>query len=203
MYLMQLDPVTGLVKEDPDMDGWMAIESFRELYHLKGYGIYGLTVVALVVDYGSVFSRYSEKERPLKAIENIYGKRDAILWNCDEMQIASIAYADLQYNATLEEKKIIDNLRVTKLQEIQDAESTFDKQKLLRELGSINDMHDVFDKKNSSRDLFTKSPVRNGYTLSRLETKIEDPKSFYYERKQRESERLAKSTGNSESGSEN
>jgi hypothetical protein len=185
MYLLQLDPQTGLVKSDDDLDGWMAIPSFRELVAKKGYGIQALTCVALVIDYGSVIKNYNEKERPLKAIEIVFNKRNAILWNCDEIQLACINYKELQYNPVLEEKQILDDLRVNKLLEIKEQFDTNKKTSLLRELGGINDLHDSFEKKNLSKDFFAESPVRNGYKLSRLEIKILDKKSFYYERKRR------------------
>lgn len=185
MYLLQLNPITGLVKEDPELDGYLAIESFRVLVQKEGYGIRALTAVALVIDYGSPIKNYNERERPKKAVEIVYNNREAILWNCDEIQLACINYKELQYNPTLEEKKIIDDLRVEKLDEIKEAPDTFEKQKKLRELGSINELSEQFDKKNGTKDLFTESPVRNGYSLSRLERKITDLKSFYYGKQQR------------------
>lgn len=192
MYLLQLNTFTGLIKEDAELDQWMAIESFRNLVNKDGYGLHALTCVALVIDYGSIIKNYSEKERPLKAMEIVFNNRKALNWNSDEIQIACIAYKDLQYNPQLEEKTLLDELRITKLNEIKEADSTYKKTVLLKELSSINDLHDSFDKKNSSKDGFEESPVRNGYSLLRLEIKILDPKSFYYERKKRESDRQAR-----------
>ena len=188
MYLLQLNPITGLVKEDVELDGYLAIESFRDLISKKGFGIKALTVVALVVDYGSPIKNYNERERPKKALEIVFNDRDAIQWNCNEIQLACINYKELQYNPVLEEKKIIEDLRVDKLEDIKNAPDSFEKQKLLRELGGINNLYEDFEKKNGSRDLFTESPVRNGYKLSRLEQKITDKKSFYYERRKHKSE---------------
>jgi hypothetical protein len=199
MYLLQLDPITGLIKEDLELDGWMAIESFRNLVKKKGYGIQALTCVALVMDYGSVIKNYSEKERPIKAMEIVFNNRKAILWNCDEVQLACINYKQLQYNPALEEKTILDDLRVAKLKEIKDETVTSKKTFLLKELSGINDLHESFNKKNEGKDLFSESIVRNGYALSRLEVKILDQKSFYYERKKREAEKKARE---SESGTE-
>lgn len=186
MYLLQLDPFTGLIKEDLELDGWMAIESFRDLINTKGYGIQALTCVALVMDYGSIIKNYSEKERPLKAMEIVFNKRKALNWNSDEIQLACINYKEIQYNPSLEEKTLLDELRITKLNEIKNADNTFKKTLLLKELSNINDLHDSFDKKNGVKDMFAESPVRNGYKLTRLEVKILDKKSFYYERQQRE-----------------
>lgn len=186
MYLLELDPITGLIKEDKVLDHWMAIESFRDLVSKKGYGIQALTCVALVMDYGSIIKNYNEKERILKAMEIVYNNRKAILWNCDEIQLACINYKELQYNPTLEEKELLDGLRIGKLEEIKNEKETAKKTFLLRELNGINDLHDSFEKKNGNKDLFAESIVRNGYALSRLERKILDKKSFYYERTKRQ-----------------
>jgi len=188
MYLLQINPFTGLIKEDDELDGWMAIESFRELVALKGYGIQALTCVALVIDYGSIIKNYSEKERPLKAMEIVFNDRKALNWNCDEIQLACINYKQLQYNPGLEEKTLLDELRISKLEEIKSADNTFKKTTLLKELSNISDLHDSFEKKNGGKDSFTESPVRNGYKLLRLEVKILDKKSFYYEREKRQKE---------------
>lgn len=189
MYLLQLNPFTGLIKEDDELDGWMAIESFRELVNKEGYGIEALTCVALVIDYGSIIKNYSEKERPLKAMEDVFNNRKALNWNCDEIQLACINYKQLQYNPSLEEKSLLDELRITKLNEIKEADSTFKKTTLLAELAKINALHDSFESKNATKDSFSESPVRNGYSLLRLEVKVTDKKSFYYERQKRESEK--------------
>lgn len=186
MYLLQINPLTGLIKEDPELDGWMVIESFRELVNKKGFGLQALTCVALVMDYGSLIKHYSEKERPLRAMEIVFNNRKALNWNCDEIQLACINYKELQYNPALEEKTLLDELRITKLNEIKNADNTFKKTTFLKELQNINALHDSFDNKNGSKDLFLESPVRNGYKLSRLEIKILDKKSFYYEREKRE-----------------
>jgi hypothetical protein len=186
MYLLQLNPITGLIKEDDELDGWFAVESFRELVNKEGYGLRALTCVALVIDYGSLIKHYSEKERPLRAMEIVFNNRKALNWNCDEIQLACINYKELQYNPSLEEKTLLDELRITKLNEIKNADNTFKKTTFLKELSNINALHDSFDNKNGSKDLFLDSPVRNGYKLSRLEIKILDKKSFYYEREKRE-----------------
>lgn len=185
---MQLNPITGLIKEDDELDGWMAIESFRELVNKEGYGLRAFTCVALVMDYGSIIKNYSEKERPLRAMEIVFNNRKALNWNCDEVQLACINYKELQYNPALEEKTLLDELRITKLNEIKNADGTFKKTSLLAELSKINSLHDSFDAKSAGKDFFLDSPVRNGYKLSRLEIKILDKTSFYYEREKREQE---------------
>jgi hypothetical protein len=188
MYLLQLNPITGLIKDDDELDNWMAIESFRDLVNKEGYGIQALTCVALVIDYGSIINNYSEKEKPLKAMNIVFNNRKALNWNCDEIQLACINYKELQYNPSLEEKGLMEQLRINKLNEIKNAETTFQKTSLLKELSNINDLHDAFDKKNGNKEKFAESPVRNGYKLTRLEVKILDKKSFYYERQKREAE---------------
>lgn len=186
MYLCKINPITGLVELNDETDGIYAIESFREVLNKPGYGIQAFTCVALVVDYGSLLARYSEKERPLKAMEIVFNDRKAITWFSDEIQLACINYKQLQFNAALQEKTLLDELRINKLEEIKEETESFKKTSLLRELNSINDLHEAFEKKNSTKDLFAESPIRNGYKLSRLEIKITDKKSFYYERKKRE-----------------
>jgi hypothetical protein len=188
MYLLKLNEHTGLVKEDDELDGWTAITSFRDLVLKDGYGIRALTCVALVMDYGSIIKHYNERERPMRAMEIVFNNRKAINWNCDEIQLACINYKELQYNPSLEEKGLLEELRINKLNEIKLAETTFQKQALLKELSNINDLNDSFDKKNGGKDSFSESPIRNGYKLSRLEIKILDKKSFYYERQKRETE---------------
>lgn len=186
MYLLQIDTFTGLVKEDPELDGFMAVPSFRELYNKEGYGIKAITCVALYMDYGSIIKRYNDKERAEKAMEMVYDNRKAILWNSDEIQLALINYKELQYDKTLEEKKILDQMHLEKLSEIKDSESSYDKTVKMKELTQINNLMDSFDAKNQGKDLFKESPVRNGYTLQRLEILLTDKKSFYYEREERE-----------------
>ena len=181
-YLLQFDPFTGLIKNEPEHDGWMAIEAFRDLVNAEGYGIKALTCVCLVMDYGSPIKQYSEKERPAKAMEMVYYNRSAILWNSDEIQFACIQYKELQYDAALEEKKMLEDLRRDKLDQIGSETEESKKKYLLKELNDINVMVDNFEKKNSGKDLFYKSPVRNGYALQRLEIKLTDKKSFYHDR---------------------
>lgn len=188
MYLIEIDPITGLVKDDVVLDGWKSITSFRELVDKEGYGIKALTCVALVMDYTSIIKNYSEKERPIKAMEIIFDNRKALNWNCDEIQLACINYKELQYNPTLEEKSLLDELRIAKLNEIKNVKGSFEKTTLLKELSNINDLVKSFEVKNGTANTFNESPVRNGYALSRLEIKILDKKSFYYERKKRRAE---------------
>lgn len=188
MYLIEIDPITGLIKDDEVLDGWKAIPSFLALFEKEGYGIKAITCVALVMDYTSIIKNYSEKERPIKAMEIVFDNRKALNWNCDEIQLACINYKELQYNPTLEEKSLLEELRISKLNEIKNVKSSFEKTTLLRELGSINDLVKSFEAKNGTANTFNESPVRNGYVLSRLEIKILDQKSFYYDRKKRKAE---------------
>lgn len=201
MYLLQLDPKTGLLRQENELDGWMAIESFRKLVEL--HGIKALTCVALVMDYGSLIKHYTEKERPHKAMQNVYYNRDALQWFSDEIQLACIHYKELQFDPVLEEKKILDGIRIDKLEEIKNEPDNFKKQNLLRELGQINGLHESFEKKHSTQDFFHKSPVRNGYHLQRLEIKLTDPKSFYHERRQAEQRAKERAEGEQRAAKEN
>jgi hypothetical protein len=134
-------------------------------------------------------------------MEIVFNTRKAILWNCDEIQLACINYKELQYNPSLEEKTLLDELRISKLNEIKNAETTYQKTQMLKELSSINALHDSFESKNGAKDSFADSPVRNGYALLRLEIKILDKKSFYYERKKRESDKAERDKAESEKNS--
>ncbi|MNY59649.1 hypothetical protein D3C86_1961200 [compost metagenome] len=62
-------------------------------------------------------------------------------------------------------------------------------------------MHDAFEAKHNQKDLFAESPVRNGYKLGRLEIKLLDKKSFYYdkENKRKQAEERKKSSAGTSS----
>ncbi len=157
MYLIEIDPITGLIKDDDVLDGWKAIPSFLALFEKEGYGIKAMTCVALVMDYTSIIKNYSEKERPIKAMEIVFDNRKALNWNCDEIQLACINYKELQYNPTLEEKSLLEELRISKLNEIKNVKTSFEKTTLLRELGSINDLVKSFEAKNGTANTFNES----------------------------------------------
>lgn len=180
MYLTEINKVTGLVDIEKDNDGVLAIKEFNRLINDKNLGIKAFTVVALICDYLSPFRHYIESDRQIKALDNIYEDRKAIKMKSEPIQEAMAKYYSLQYNHVLEEKKLLEELKVKKINEIKNEEDESEKIKKLKQLSQINNELESFNKKNEGKDLYTESPVRNGYKLSRLEQKLEDPKSFYY-----------------------
>jgi hypothetical protein len=161
------------------MDGFNAIKEFRTLLNKKD-GLKQLTVVALVVDYQSVIRNYSDKERPNKAMDTVFQSRIKMLWNSEEVQAAAVAYKGLQFNLDIEEKIMLDEMRSSKIKEIQEESDSDIKIQKTGSLKRINDLVEAFDKKHGHKDLFTEGPVRNGYALGRLEQKLLNKNSFYY-----------------------
>lgn len=122
MYLVELNPDTGLVQIDGPFDGVMAIKEFRNVIINQELGIKCFTAIALTVDYLTPISHYRESDRPYKAMEEVCeGNRRAFDWNQDLIQEALIKYDNLQFNADIEEKRALDFLLLDKLQEINDA----------------------------------------------------------------------------------
>lgn len=121
MYLVELDPVSGLIKIEGPYDGIMAIKEFRDVVNDETLGIRCMTSIALTVDYLTPIKYYREEDRPHKAMEiSCEGYRRAFDWNQEKIQKALIKYDDLQYNATIEEKKALDYMLLEKLQEIKE-----------------------------------------------------------------------------------
>lgn len=182
MYLTEIDPDTGLVSFEKEKDGWLAIPSFYALYKHSKFGIKAFTAVALYCDYLSPIRHYQDDERHLKAIDSVYDRRKDILWNNDLVQEAIIDYKSLQFDSTIEEKRMLEEMKVKKLNEIRAEVDDDMKMSLLAQLKKINTNIDDFNKNNKGVDLHKNSPVVNGYALSRLEQKMLNHKSFYYEK---------------------
>lgn len=119
MYLVELQPITGLVKVDGEFDGIKAIKEFRDVINNKSLGIECMTAIALTVDHKTPIAYYSEKDRPYKAMEiSTGGNRRAFAWPQEIIQKALKKYSELQYNPTIEEKKTLDEMLLGKLKEI-------------------------------------------------------------------------------------
>ena len=119
MYLVELDSKTGLVKVNGAFDGVMAIREFRDVINDETLGIKCFTSIALTVDYLTPIKYYREKDRPYRAMGMANeGDRKAFDWNQEKIQQGLIAYNELQYNASVEEKKALDFMLLEKLQEI-------------------------------------------------------------------------------------
>lgn len=190
MYLTELDKETGLVIIDKNNDGILAIKEFRDILNNDEFGINCLTAIALVADYTSPIKYYSYQDRPKKAQEEVTGDRNYWEWNLEIIQIALKKYDALQYDPTVEEQRIYYNQKITKLKEIQEFDGLpIDDPKrvpnamakLKKELRDINTDIVDFEKRIEGKDIFSESPVVNGYTLSRLEQKLEKRNSFYHQ----------------------
>jgi hypothetical protein len=190
MYLTRIDKKTGLLLIEDGDDGILSIKEFRELMKSEDYGIYCLTAVALVADYQSPIRYYNDIDRPKKAQEEVIGDRNKWHLNTELIQSALKKYDALQYDPTLEEKRIYYDQKVRKLQQIKEydtLDSNDEKRKnitmaqLKKDLRSINDDIEAFTKRIEGQDIYHESPVVNGYSLSRLEQKLEKKSSFYHE----------------------
>lgn len=137
MYLVELDPVTGLVKVDGEFDGVRAVKEFREIINDKELGVECFTAIALTADYLTPIKYYSEDDRPYKAMEiATNGNRRAFVWHQDKIQTALIEYNRLQYNPTIEEKRTLDSMLLFKLKEIKSLKSDY----LLLDLADENNI---------------------------------------------------------------
>jgi len=190
MYLTELDPVTGFVKVEGPFDGIMAIKEFREVVNDETLGIACFTSIALTVDYLTPIKYYREEDRPYKAMEICNeGNRRAFDWNQEKIQKALIKYDDLQYNATIEEKKALDYMLLEKLQEIKKESANTGEESqekvlnLFKQLNTIKTLIENFNKANAEKDIYSDGLVVNGYRLSRLEEKLLDKNSFYHKDK--------------------
>jgi hypothetical protein len=181
MYLLELDPFTGLVKTTGPFDGVMSIKEFREVINDINLGVKCMTAIALTVDYLTPIKYYREEDRPYKAMENTCeGDRRAFDWNQDLIQKALIKYDELQYNATVEEKKALDFMLLEKLKEIKEEKDEENRLALFRQLNTIKSLIENFNKANEDTDIYADGPVVNGYKLTRLEEKYLDKNSFYH-----------------------
>lgn len=184
MYLTELDPVTGTIKYEGPFDGIMSIKEFREVVNDETLGIKCFTSIALTVDYLTPIKYYREEDRPYKAMEICNdGNRRAFDWNQEKIQKALIKYDELQYNATIEEKRALDFMLLEKLKEIKDEKEEDRRLDLFRQLNTIKSLIENFNKANEEKDIYADGAVVNGYRLTRLEEKILDKNSFYHKNK--------------------
>jgi hypothetical protein len=178
MYLIQIDEETGLIQDVPSNSGWKAIKVFRDLLTKKG--IKAMTVVALSCDYLSVYSHYSEQDRPIRAAEEVYGKRGALDFENEFVVAAMSMYRDLQFNTDLEQERINNEIKMRLLRKITDANKNEDDTeissltaKLHKHEESIEKFNKRFDKKQAIKNAITNS----GYELSRIENDIKSRKN--------------------------
>ena len=178
MYLVQIDQETGLIQDVPSNSGWKGIKVFRDLVAKKG--LKAFTVVALSCDYLSIFSNYNEKDRPVRATEEIYGKRNGLDWDNEFVVAAAEKYRELQFNSDLEQERINNEIKMRLLSKISSANSAEDDveisrltQQLHKHEESIGKFNLRFDKKEAVKNAISNS----GYELSRIENDIKSRKN--------------------------
>jgi hypothetical protein len=190
MYLTRIDKSSGLLLMEDGEDGIIAIREFRDILNNEKLGLHCLTAIALAIDYQSPIKFYSPVDRPLKAMEESTGDRRAFDWNTDIIQRALKKYDSLQYDPTLEEGRIFYDQKVQKLKQMQlfsnmdtnqRIESKTSMTSIKKELREINKDILDYDTRIEGKDIYKESRVTNGYTLSRLEQKLEKKISFYTE----------------------
>lgn len=172
MYLIQLNNF-GNIDDCPSNSGWKAIKEFRVL--VEKYDIRYLLLVALSVDYLSPYSHYSDNERILKAKDEIFERSKKINFN-DELIVAAIEkYRMLQFNANLEQERVLKNIQIRILNNINLAnqnENEVDIEKFTGRLSKHNKVMDEFNKNFKKEEEIKKAVTKSGYELSRIEQDI-------------------------------
>jgi len=193
MYLTEISSKTGFINIDDIDDGVLAIKEFRAVIENKKLGIECMTAIALTADYKSPIRFYNDEDRPRKAMEESIGDRDKWEWKQELIQAALKKYDLLQYDPSLEERRIHYDRKVKKLKEIKNYDSPPKKDDegneirkktistLTAELRSINSDIKEFEKTVEGKDIYSNSPAKGDYKLTRLEQKLEKKNSFYTE----------------------
>ena len=76
---------------------------FKELVEKEG--LKAFTVVALSIDYASVFSNYKESDRPIRVMEEIYGSRDAFF-------IGYLRFTDSSFHSKFTQQSVNNDLEM-------------------------------------------------------------------------------------------
>lgn len=178
MYLIEIDINTGLILDDPAQSGWMAIKEFRDVY--KKHGKEGITLIALSRDYLSPFRLYNNKERPYRAMEEIYGSRDKFDLTQELFVKASQKYDDLQFNSDLEQERLNEEITHRLLSQMRDANQAEDDTAIARNRKAMQDHQkyvESFKSSFSREEAVKKAVTTNGYELSRIENDIKSRKN--------------------------
>ena len=188
MYLTTIDKKEGFVDITDIQDGVMAIKEFKDIIEDKKLGIACFTAIALTVDYLSPLRHYGSDDRARAAQEEVTGKRDAFPWKSPKIQEALKKYDMLQFNPDIEEGRIHNEQRIRKMRQISEYDSWTEEDKkkismvqLKKDLRNINSDLEDYQKRISGKEIYSESPVVNGYSLSRLEIKQKKKNSFYHE----------------------
>lgn len=172
MYLIELNKY-GKIDESPSNSGWKAINEFREL--VEKYNIDYFLFIALSVDYLSPYSHYSDNERIIKAKEEVFGKSKKIDFNDELIVLAMEKYRLLQFNPNLEQDRVLKNIQIRILNQINIANQKEDEseiEKLTTRLSKHNKAIDEFQKNFKKEDEIKKAITKSGYELTRIEQDI-------------------------------
>lgn len=178
MFLVQIDSETGFVSEAPGCDGWKAIRTFNELYKKKG--IKGFTVLALACDYFSPLEYYSDKDRPFRASEEIFGRRNALNFDSEIYLNARESYLELQKDSDLEMRRINREIKIRLLDQLSEANNNQDDSvidRLRKSLKSHEEAINLFENKFDIKEAVNRAVTTNGYELSRIENDIKSRKN--------------------------
>lgn len=178
MYLVEIDS-DGLVKDKGLDDGLHAIPEFRLILQKPEFGRACMTAIALSVDWLSPIKYMSVEDRPKKAMYMIAGNRKAFPWHNDLIQAAVAKYKELQFNPALAEKATLDNMLINQLSKIELEKNNDERFTLFKELKTIKELIEAWNKSNENLNVYADSPVDNGHSLYRLEEKAYDKSSFY------------------------
>lgn len=177
MYLIQIDPDTGLIADTPTNTGWRAIKAFRDFEKKKG--LKGMTVVALTADYLSILSHYKENDRAQRANEEIYGKRNAIDFNDIFAAAALEKYKELQMDPDLETERINKEIKIRLIEKMNDANRNEDDsaiEKFRKSLADHENSIQSFNKRFDKKAAIEKAVTSTGYELTRIEADIKSRK---------------------------
>lgn len=178
MYLIEIDDNTGLILDSPEQSGWKAIKEFREVY--KKYGLQGMTMVALARDYQSPFRFYNNKERPFRAMEEVYGNREKFDVTKPIFAQAFEKYEDLQFNSDLEQERLNEEINHRLLEQMRVANQQEDDisiEKTRKAMQAHQKYVESFKSSFNREEAVKKAVTTNGYELSRIENDIKSRKN--------------------------
>lgn len=168
-------------------DGVLAIMAFADVINNPEMGLKCFTCIALAVDYGSTFRKYSIKERHLAAMRFITGSVNTYNWNHPLIMEACYVYNELQFNEDLEEIRILKQMRLEKLDELRGASEFGERQRILSEIKRIKDDQKRYSDSDFNNLLEESEAKAGGYKLSRLEQKQKNKNTFYHDRRTKRS----------------
>lgn len=173
MYLLEIDPNTNLILDDPANDSWKGIKVFTDL--VNKHGIKGLTVVAFTVDYLTPFKHYVQKDRFYRSQEEIYGKREKLKRDDPFIEAAIEKYKELQFHPDLEHDLILKENKIRLLNNYRKAVAEEDETKIEKTNRAIQQhetsskqFYDRYDKKTA----IATAVSSKDYVLSRIEADI-------------------------------